>query len=163
MSLPRQLSKHKLHSSLWNKPTRKQYKFHCIPNSCFFLNNKNFFFFFLKCWYTCNLSRYWGWPWPLLMVPVSSKSLSASVDLPWSTWAIMEKFLILSVGYWLKSKQFSLLFWREWEQKPLLKPKWSSSLLLSLVYSGLALNVEGNGCVREKCLSDFRVFEVLLR
>ena len=27
------------------------------------------------------------------MVPVSSKSLSASIDLPWSTWAIMEKFL----------------------------------------------------------------------
>ena len=27
------------------------------------------------------------------MVPVSSKSLSASVDLPWLTWVVMEKFL----------------------------------------------------------------------
>jgi len=30
--------------------------------------------------------------------PVNSKRRSARVDLPWSIWAMIEKFLILSIG-----------------------------------------------------------------
>lgn len=48
---------------------------------------------------TCSLSRYWGCPWPFWMVPVSSSSRSASVDLPWSTCAMIEKFRTRSGGY----------------------------------------------------------------
>ena len=34
----------------------------------------------------------------LSIFPVNSKILSESVDLPWSTWAIIEKFLTFSIG-----------------------------------------------------------------
>ena len=37
------------------------------------------------------------WPSVTLMVLVRSNSLSAIVDLPWSIWAMMQKFLILSI------------------------------------------------------------------
>lgn len=60
---------------------------------------------------TCNLSKYWGCPWPFLIVPVSSSSRSASVDFPWSTCAIIEKLRILSEGYWVKSMLLSSLKW----------------------------------------------------
>lgn len=109
--------------------------------------------------HTCNLSRYWGWPCPLFMVPVSSKSRSASVDLPWSTWAIMEKFLILSVGYWLKSMELalSLLFWREWEQKAWwFHPNW---VQLSLLSTGLTLFIAD----KDLNFGKLRVFEALLK
>lgn len=61
------------------------------------------------------------------MVPVSSRSRSASVDLPWSTWAMMEKFRILSGGYWLKSTTPSLQLCRDWEQKERSLPEASGS------------------------------------
>lgn len=118
--------------------------------------------------YTCNLSRYWGWPCPFFIVPVSSKSRSASVDFPWSTWAIIEKFRILSGGYWLKSTMLSLLLWREWEHKALLQQKWCQ---LSGPLIGLHPETGENGLkAKDRCrnkvdkyLGDLRALEALFR
>lgn len=52
---------------------------------------------------TCNLSKNWGCPCPLRMVPVCSSNRSARVDFPWSTWAMIEKFLTKWGGYCVKS------------------------------------------------------------
>ena len=41
------------------------------------------------------LSRIWACISLLVSSPVISMILSASVDLPWSIWAMMQKFLIL--------------------------------------------------------------------
>ena len=43
-------------------------------------------------------SRYWSRIERASTAPVSSRMRSDSVDLPWSTWLIIEKFLIRSVA-----------------------------------------------------------------
>lgn len=79
-------------------------------------------------------------------MPVSSKSLSASVDFPWSTWAIIEKFLILSGGYCVKSTfALSLLScWREFEENEQAESnkQWWFWHWLNLEIIGLVLGIE---------------------
>lgn len=57
---------------------------------------------------TFNLSRYWLDEFLGIVFVIYSKR-SAKVDLPWSMWAIMQKFRILSFGKYYENFDRSIL------------------------------------------------------